>query len=171
MPRTSTPSAQAIREALNRKALASARHRTALGRLLRLSDNEVLAVLHVGRAGALTPTELAHLLSLTSGGATALIHRLERGGHVTRERHPVDGRSSLLRLTPETERSASALMAPLVRDLDELIGSLSAQERATVGEFLAAAAQRTEAHADDAQRAAEERARLDLGEPVPGLWS
>lgn len=165
------PSAEAIREALNRKALASARQRRAIARVLRISDSEVLAILHLGRAGALTPGELSALLLLTSGGATALVQRLEREGHVVREPHPLDGRSSVLRLSEATERRASSLMAPLVTELDDVVGALSERERSTIERFLAEAAQLTETHAAELARTAGEDERVALGEPVPGLWS
>jgi DNA-binding MarR family transcriptional regulator len=168
------PSADAthsIREALNRKSLASARHRNAVGRLLRLSDNEVLALMHLGRAGALTPSTLGRLLALTSGGTTALVQRLERDGHITREAHPDDGRSTLLRISESTQRRAAEAMAPLVDDLDARVATLSDRERATIDAFLADVARLTEEHAERASHAAEAGDRVLVGEPVPGMWA
>jgi DNA-binding MarR family transcriptional regulator len=165
------PASLSIREALNRKALASARHRAAVGRMLRVSDSEMLAIMHVGRAGQLTPGALGHLLALTSGGTTALVQRLERDGHLIRERHPRDGRSSLLRLSPDTERRALEAMAPLVTELDELIGALPEVERETIAAFLSEVAGLTERQADETQRRADGQSTIRLGEPVPGLWA
>src|SRR5687767_14847140 len=96
----------AIRRALTRKGLAAARHRAAVGRLLGLSETELLALQHLGMSGRLTPSALGSLLRLTSGGTTALVQRLERTGRVAREAHPADRRSTLLRLTPQAEEEA-----------------------------------------------------------------
>ena len=65
-------SALSIRAALNRKALADARHRAALARRLGLTAAAVLAVQHLARAGELTTSQLATQLQLSSGGTTAL---------------------------------------------------------------------------------------------------
>jgi DNA-binding MarR family transcriptional regulator len=96
-----------IRAALNRKAMADARHRTAMARQLALTENEVLAVPHLARAGELTPSQLGAHLQLSSGGSTGVIYRLQRAGHITRDPHPHDGRSAVVRLTPSMQESAT----------------------------------------------------------------
>ena len=56
------------------------------------------------RAGApyrLRGTELTSALMLSSGGTSNVINRLEADGLVRREPDPDDGRSTLIRLTPE----------------------------------------------------------------------
>jgi DNA-binding MarR family transcriptional regulator len=161
----------AIRRALNRKALASARHRAAVGRMLGLSETEVLAIQHLGMSGRLTASALGSLLRLTSGGTTALVQRLERAGHVAREAHPGDRRSTLLRLTPQAEQEAIEAFAPLVAELDRLAGELAGSERELVGRFLSSVADAAERHAEDTVRAVEQRATAAMGEPVPGLWA
>jgi DNA-binding MarR family transcriptional regulator len=162
---------QSIRRSLTRKALAATRHRAAAGRMLGLSEHEVLALQYLGLAGRLTPSALGGLLGLTSGGATALVQRLERAGHLTRESHPHDGRSTLLRLTPRSEARATEAFAPLVAELDRLAAELSDGDRAAVGTFLGRVAEAAERHAEDAARAVDARARAAIGEPVPGLWA
>jgi DNA-binding MarR family transcriptional regulator len=162
---------QSIRRALSRHALATARHRAAVARLLGLGETELLAVQHLGLAGRLTPSALGTQLGLTSGGTTALVQRLERAGHVTREAHPDDGRSTLLRLTSSSEARATEAFAALVSELDRLAGELSARDRAVVDEFVARVATAAERHADTAAREADARERASIGEPVPGLWA
>jgi|SRR5919202_613800 DNA-binding MarR family transcriptional regulator len=167
----SDPEPQSIRRALTRKALAATRHRTAAGRMLGLNESEVLALQHLGLAGRLTPSALGARLGLTSGGTTALVQRLERAGHVARESHPHDGRSTLLRLTPRTEERATEAFAPLVAELDRLAAELSDGDRTVVASFLSRVAEAAERHAEDAARAADARTRAAIGEPVPGLWA
>jgi DNA-binding MarR family transcriptional regulator len=170
MPLDST-SPEGIRASLNRKALASARHRAALGRVLGMGEGEVLAIQHLARAGRMTPSQLGSVLRLSSGGATALVQRLEREGHVTRERHPHDRRSVLLRLTPEIEARAGEALAPLVAEIDALTMRLSDAERALVADFLARVADAAERHADELARSADDAAPAAAGSPVPGLWA
>jgi DNA-binding MarR family transcriptional regulator len=59
---------------------------------------------HVGRAGPLTPTELARALGMPLSTLLFRIRRLEQRRHVERVPNPDDGRSYLLRLTPTGER-------------------------------------------------------------------
>jgi DNA-binding MarR family transcriptional regulator len=160
-----------IRASLNRKALASARHRAALGRLLGLAEHDVLAAQHLARAGSLTPTQLGALLELTSGGVTTLVQRLERHGHVTRSPHPTDRRSTLLRLTAEFEQTAGELFAPLVDDIERAVEALSERDRAVVARFLAEVAHAGEARADELARAADAQALATLSPPSPALWA
>lgn len=172
-PRTDPipPIGQAIRAALNRKALADVRHRAALARLLGLTDSDVLAILHLARAGQLTPGQLGESLRLTTGGTAALVQRLERAELITRAPHPRDGRSSVLRLTDEAEHSAGAAYAPLVAQLERLVGDLEPDGQQLVERFLLQAAQATEAQADAlVKRVEEEAARAD-SVPSPGLWA
>jgi DNA-binding MarR family transcriptional regulator len=161
----------AVRAALNRKALADARQRAALARRLGLTENEVLAVQHLARAGELTPGQLGAQLQLSSGGTTAVVHRLQRAGHISRDAHPLDGRSALLRLTPTMEESATEAWAPLVAELEKLAQDLSVSERETVTRFLDRVADAAEQHADRLARDADARAQDALAVPLPALWA
>jgi DNA-binding MarR family transcriptional regulator len=160
-----------LRAMLARKSLADARHRGAVARLLGVAESDVLALQHLARAGALTPSQLGVQLRLTSGGTTALVQRLERAGYVRREPHPEDRRSTLLRLTDAAEREAGALYAPLVRDLDEAAAALGESEREAVRAFLEHVAALGERHADELARAAGAKRPLIPRVPVPGLWA
>jgi DNA-binding MarR family transcriptional regulator len=109
--------ALSIRAALNCKALADARQRTALARHLGVTGNEMLAAQYLARAGELTAGQLGTQLQLASGGTTSVVHRLKRAGHITREANPIDGRSMLLRLTPAMERRPPRHSLRLLPDL------------------------------------------------------
>jgi DNA-binding MarR family transcriptional regulator len=161
---------QAIRAALTRQGLAAARLRSALGRRLGLTETEVLAIQQLGWAGRLTPSQLTALVGLSSGGGSALVQRLERAGHVEREPHPIDRRSTVLRLTAAVRAIVEEVLDPLARDLEGLGSELSEIERVVVARFLARAAEAQERCADALGREAELRARAELGVPVPGLW-
>jgi DNA-binding MarR family transcriptional regulator len=159
-----------IRTALQRHADAMARRRAAAGRLLSLTDSEILAVEHLARAGALTPAQLTARLQLTSGGTTALIRRLEHAGHVVRDPHPSDRRSVVLRLTPVIERRVSALLSPGL-DLDRVVAELDDDERRAVTRVLDEVAELAEQHAERLAGEAAASAAAALEVPVPARWS
>jgi DNA-binding MarR family transcriptional regulator len=161
----------AIRAALYRKALADARQRAALARRLGATENEVLAVQHLARAGELTPGQLGAQLQLSSGGTTGLIQRLQRTGHVTRTAHPRDKRSAVVRLSPATQQSATEAEVPLGAELDALALELSESERDAVRCFLERAADAAERHADRLARDADSTAHDALTVPLPALWA
>jgi DNA-binding MarR family transcriptional regulator len=137
-----------IREALLRHGLAAAEHRVLLGRLLGLTESDVLAVQHLAREGRMTPSALGARLHLTSGGTTALVQRLERAGHLERHPNPADRRSVLVALSPTVLERGGAALAPYVAELDRLVGSLSTADQTTVERFLAAVAGAGVRHAE-----------------------
>jgi DNA-binding MarR family transcriptional regulator len=161
---------ETIRQLLNRRDLASARHRAAMSRRLGLAESEMLAVAHLAQRGRLTPSELGELLDLSSGGVTALVQRLELAGHVERQSHPTDRRSVQLELSAVLVERAGAAFGPLVDALDELTAELSESEQATVRRFLARVVLATEEHGARA-RADMERGTAAPSTPVPALWS
>jgi DNA-binding MarR family transcriptional regulator len=164
-------SALSIRTALNRKALADARHRAALARRIGLTETEVLAVQHLARAGELTPGQLGTQLQLSSGGTTGIVHRLHQAGHITRDAHPLDGRSTFLRLTLPMQASAAEAWAPLVTELDKLAQDLPTGEREAITRFLERVADAAEQHADRLARDAAACAQSALAVPLPALWA
>jgi DNA-binding MarR family transcriptional regulator len=164
-------SADSIRASLSRKDLAAARHRAALGALLRLEEHDVLAIQHLARAGELTPTQLGALLRFSSGGTTALLGRLERRRFVARLPHPDDRRSSLVRLTAEVERLAGDALAPLVADIDAAALALTAAERDVVDRFLQTVASAAERRAEELGRSADLDPVVAPAPPVVRLLS
>ena len=67
-------------------------------------------------APTITPTELARWMAAPATTVSSYVKRLEGRGHVTRERNPDDGRSSLIRLTPagrKAHQAAARLFLPV----------------------------------------------------------
>jgi DNA-binding MarR family transcriptional regulator len=58
----------------------------------------------IGADGPLTPTALAELLVMPLSTVTFRVRRLERRAHAERIDNPADGRSFLIRLTPQGRR-------------------------------------------------------------------
>lgn len=140
-----------------------------MSRQLGLSESEMLAVAHLAQRGELSPSEIATLLDLSSGGVSALVQRLEDAGHVTREAHPTDGRRNLVRLAPALVERATRAFAPLVEDLDRLFTELREDELRLLQRWLERVVALSEEHADRA-RAQLVASAAETAAPVPSLW-
>lgn len=84
-----------------------------------------------------TPTWLREQLHLNSASTTALIDRLEKAGHVRRQRDDEDRRRVLVEVTPEAMDMGEAFFGPVLTNAGTAIGAYSAKELATVEKFLA----------------------------------
>ncbi len=146
--RRSTFGPERIGELMSRRQLAGAQLRIQLARRLQLSEMEAAALEHLLAHGGLTASQLADRLNLTSGGVTGLTHRMERAGHITRERHPIDRRSIILRSTPAAQRALLDRLEPCMTELQELVAELTQQERDVVGAFFERSLEITEQHAE-----------------------
>lgn len=163
---------QRLRDLLHRKALATERHRGGMARRLGLSETEAAALAHLSRHGQLTPGQLGDLLFLTSGGVTALVQRLERAGHIERQPHPADKRSTILTASAEILSAAREAYEPLVSRIDEIASELTPEERYTIGRFLERVVAVSEEEADNAIRSVDDQPSDGMrGLPEPGLWS
>jgi DNA-binding MarR family transcriptional regulator len=160
-----------LRELSHRRAMAGERHRAAVARLLGMDDTEGAALAHLAQHGQLTPGELGDLVGLTSGGTTALIHRLVQSGHLTRHPHPRDRRSSILTASRAVLERAEELYAPLVEEMNELAARLGDADRAVVGRYLAEVAEASERHAARLEDLVREEQREVIAPPSPGLWA
>jgi DNA-binding MarR family transcriptional regulator len=107
---------------------------------------------------------------MTSGGVTALTQRLERAGHISREPHPKDKRSSILKATPEIVERVRAEYRDLVRDTDRVTARLSEQERELIGDYLERLVLLSERYADEAMAALVATEDRQPEEPVE-LWA
>lgn len=109
----------------------------AIARRTGLGLSEIAALEHLQHShGGLTPTELGRRLSLSSGAITALVDRLERGGHVERRPNPGDRRSSVVLPVPEGLEEAGRHLRPAATELLEATAEFTEEERAAVGRYL-----------------------------------
>lgn len=74
----------------------------------------------VGTDGPVTPTALAELLEMPLSTVIFRVRRLERRGHAERVDNPADGRSFLIRLTPQGRRLLNRAR-PLFRSYAEAV--------------------------------------------------
>lgn len=91
-------------------------------------DRTGLRAINAMEAGAVGPGALGAALGLSSGSVTALLDRLERGGHVARTLAAEDGRRRNASLTPETRMAAKRHYGRLGEAIREAFGDVD-QER------------------------------------------
>ena len=97
-----------------------------------LSPTTQAALATIDRHGPLTPSELAARERIQRPTATRLIANLEADGLVARTPDPVDGRSSLIALTPEGAKLLQDVRTRKDAFLAERLRRLSAEDRATL---------------------------------------
>jgi DNA-binding MarR family transcriptional regulator len=97
----------------------------------------LIALLDAARAGVpVTPGRLAGQLRLDSSSVTALVDRLERLGHVRRERDPQDRRRVLLHVDESAMALGWSFFGPLIGTVVAAAESFTPAELATVDRFL-----------------------------------
>jgi len=94
------PTIRSASLALERLVLGWDRYREAVADELGVGTTEIAALGFLYHDGPHTPSEIGHLLNLTSGSVTALLDRLEGAAFVTRSQNPDDRRSLLATATP-----------------------------------------------------------------------
>jgi DNA-binding MarR family transcriptional regulator len=113
-----------------RDPLASGCERT------QLTAPQIHTLLWLGEDGALTMGGLARRLGITEKTVTGVVDRLEREGHVQRERYPEDRRVIHCRLTASGTRLYRKLERTVVRGMDRLLGQLDTSDRRALFRIL-----------------------------------
>jgi DNA-binding MarR family transcriptional regulator len=104
---------------------------------LTLWQFDVLAAL--GRSGppfSLSPTQLMHLVTLSSGAMTNRLDRLEELGFVKRMPAPCDRRGVLIALTPQGQALVDQALPARLSDARALLGTFSEEEREALSGLL-----------------------------------
>lgn len=106
-----------VLEALRLYQAAEAAMRRRTRQAMALHENEMLVLRFViratGEGTAVTPTDIARYLGISTASTTALIDRLEVSGHMTRSPHPTDRRSVIVATTPQAVRDVRTTLAGL----------------------------------------------------------
>ncbi|ANZ43517.1 hypothetical protein BBK82_43370 [Lentzea guizhouensis] len=102
---------------------------------LHSTDMTALNLIMTARS-PMTPGTLARALNLSASATTSVLDRLERAGHVSRDRSPDDRRRVELRVHAAAEALASTFFQPLAREYAAAWDSMSAEERRVVARFL-----------------------------------
>ncbi len=88
------------------------------------------------RGESLTAGRLSAKLGTSSGATTAVIDRLERIGHIRRNRDHADRRKVTLHFEPLAMQLAGAYFGPLGALTDEVMNRYTTEELATVHRFM-----------------------------------
>jgi DNA-binding MarR family transcriptional regulator len=101
-----------------------------------LTPPQIHALLWLGHDGPLTMGDLARRVSVTEKTITGIVDRLERDGHLARERVQGDRRVVLVRLTP----AGAAIYRRIDGDIDDgvarLLALLAPEERAALARIV-----------------------------------
>lgn len=103
---------------------------------MQLTAPQIHTLLWLGEDGALTMGELARRLGITEKTVTGVVDRLEREGHVQRERCPEDRRVIYCRLTASGTRMYRKLERTVVRGMGRLLGHLGPSDRRALFRIL-----------------------------------
>lgn len=87
---------------------------------------------------SVTPQAIAEHLAITTAAATALIDRLVLQGFAERARHPQDGRSRIVTLTPKARQHFFAHFGGHLQAMRELIESMAPADLVVATQFLEA---------------------------------
>jgi DNA-binding MarR family transcriptional regulator len=110
---------------------------------LRPMDYDAIGHLMESERSPLGTLELAARLRISPGSATELVDRLERAGHVTRERSPHDRRRVQVTVQPRAVGQVIGGLTPLFDALDALAEEYSPAEQQAITDYLRKAADRT----------------------------
>jgi len=105
-----------------------------LGGPYTLAENRVMYEISHGEM--VTPSAIAAALDLDAGYLSRMMSKLERDGMLERRRSNSDGRSVTLRLTPRGQAYFANLNAKTVDRVHELIGGLTAPDKARLAGAL-----------------------------------
>lgn len=111
------------------------------------TDTTALAeVIWAETAGrALSPARLSEKLHLTSGATTALINRLEAGGHLERSRESADRRVVTLRPTAASRARVMDVLQHARADVDRALDGFTSEQLRTAAAVIRAVTEGTAA--------------------------
>ncbi len=135
-PRSLQIASDVVGQQLQQIAILTRKAAGNLGVALGINQTDIAALEHLITDGPLPPTELAARLSVTTAGITQVIDRLERAGHVVRERQLNDKRRVLVCPVPASVAQVYRHIAPMLDGLGTVLGALDGRDRAVVETFL-----------------------------------
>jgi DNA-binding MarR family transcriptional regulator len=125
-----------LRARLQQLSVRQQRFQKYLAESLRVDQPGLEAMSKLMSTGPSTPSELARRVGLSTAAMSLVLNRLESAGHISRQRHPSDGRKLVVTASEESSEQAQDRLLPMIEGVEELVGSLNARERATIEVFL-----------------------------------
>jgi DNA-binding MarR family transcriptional regulator len=106
-----------------------------------MGENDLLVLRYLlkaqQRGEMVSPGELARYLAVSTASMTAIIDRLEKSGHVRRERHATDRRSIYVVPTVDTDAEVRATLGDMHERMLAAVIDMSPEETLVVMECLA----------------------------------
>lgn len=118
--------------ALRRILLATELYERQLARKVGLSGAQLRVLQIVAEKGRVTPTEIATRMGVTQATITGLVHKLEDGGMIGRERSESDRRQTLLTITAAGERAVDNAPDPLQQSYVKQFEALADWEQSMI---------------------------------------
>jgi DNA-binding MarR family transcriptional regulator len=126
--------------ALRRYRVAEAAMRRRTRTALRLNETDMTALRFIVNAERdsreVSPKDLAHHLGISSASTTVLVDRLVASGHISRSKHPRDGRAVVLASTPTTHDDMRKIFGDMHGRMMAVARQLDAHEALIVTSFL-----------------------------------
>lgn len=136
VPVRSLVAREGVGERLRHISVLTRRIEKRLGEHLGINLTDLAAMEHLFSFGPLTPSDLASRLDVSTAASTHIVDRLERAGHVSRERDAADRRKVRVVATQTSIARASEELTPVLESLDAVMDGLSEADRAVVERFL-----------------------------------
>ncbi|MFC7457927.1 MarR family winged helix-turn-helix transcriptional regulator [Brachybacterium sp. GCM10030267] len=131
----------ALMSALGRLRAAEKELSEASRRYMNLNETDMRAlhflIVCENRGVPATPGAIAESLGISTASTTKLLDRLQRGGHVRRQRHPADRRALVIRLEAATRAAAIRTVGAQQARRVHAARRLTPAQRAVVTAFLA----------------------------------
>ncbi len=107
-----------------------------LGRALTVNPTDLEAMEFLIREGALSPTELARRLDISTAAVTTVVDRLTTVGHVTRVPNADDRRGILVVPNPDSVNRAMAALMPMIMGINRALDDFDEDQRDTITQYL-----------------------------------
>ncbi len=134
--RTSPVSRDPIGQRLKAISILTRQVSRKIGENLGVNVTDMAALEQLLSDGPMTPGQLAEHLKVTTAAATQIVDRLERAGHVARQRRDEDRRKICVVPLEESIDRAFVQLAPMLDGLDRVLAGLSQADRQVIEGFL-----------------------------------
>jgi len=111
-------------------------YRRATEEVIGIRLKQFIALDYLREQGGTTQSQLGETLHLDKNNCVILLNDLEEDGYVARHRDPTDRRRHLVEMTTDGEKALEEAEIRLETLEDEVIGSLTDDERATLRDLL-----------------------------------
>ncbi len=126
----------AIKESLRELSIQLSLLNHQVGTRVELRDGDFACLELVNRHGPLSPSALARRAGLHPATMTGVLDRLERGGWITRDRHPADRRAVEVRAIRDRNGEVFRLYSGMNTSMDKLCAGYADTDLELIADFL-----------------------------------